>query len=164
VYSLVLLLLVNNHLIMSKIDVVDEAIIDAPPIKVMKAMDDETAGITNWWPNMEFKLRAGSPAAGENKIFDMTIKGPVNFRATQKITKIVEGKSINIDYIDGNFRGIAEWTVEPIDGGKTRLRCRVNVQTKGIASWMPASMLRNGHSKTMQDGFKSLNQFLKNKN
>ena len=33
---------------MPKIDAVDEAIIDAPPMAVYKAVVDEYAGITHW--------------------------------------------------------------------------------------------------------------------
>jgi len=34
---------------MPKIDVTDEAVIDAPPLVVYKAILDEFTGVTHWW-------------------------------------------------------------------------------------------------------------------
>ncbi len=149
---------------MAKTESVDEGIIDAPPIIVRKALDDETTGITHWWPKVEFKLKAGSPAAGENKVFDMIAHGPMTFKATLKVTKIVEGQSIMTEYIGGHFIGTGEWILEPVDGGKTRLIYKVKAQRKGLASILPESIAKKAHSEIMQEAFKSLNEFLKNKN
>jgi len=60
--------------VMPKIDVLDEAIIDSPPMVVYKAILNEYAGVTNWWmPYCESKLRGDVPIGHEGAIYDATI-------------------------------------------------------------------------------------------
>ena len=88
---------------MSRIDVVDEAIIDADPASVFKALIDEVNGRTHWWmPHLEFRLRGETPIEREGAIFDVTIHSRGTPRWTAKITKIVEGKLIELEE-EGDF-------------------------------------------------------------
>jgi hypothetical protein len=51
------------------IDVVDEAVIDSPPLAVYKAILNEFAGVTHWWmPYLESKLRGDIPIDREGAI------------------------------------------------------------------------------------------------
>ena len=110
---------------MPKYDVTDEAIIDALPMDVYKAILDEYAGVTNWWaPILEFKLRGDIPIDHDGATGDMTSKGA---KCSFKVTKIAEGKSIEMD-IAGDLVGTGTWTFEPADG-KTKVKYRSNVRT-----------------------------------
>ena len=100
--------------VMPKIDVTDEAVIDAPPVAVYKAILNEYAGVTHWWmPVLEFKLRGNKPFDCEGAICDLTAHGSgMSAKFSVKITKIVEAKSIEFDY-SGDFLGTGKWTFEP---------------------------------------------------
>ena len=55
---------------MPRIDVTDEAVIDAKPIVVYEAILNEFAGVTHWWPMTVYKLRGDIPIDHEGAIFD----------------------------------------------------------------------------------------------
>ncbi len=83
---------------MPKPESIEEAVIDAPPTVVHKAILNEYAGVTHWWmPYMAFKLRGNIPIESEGAIVDV-ISLPTSrtrsAKASYKMTKIVEGKSI----------------------------------------------------------------------
>lgn len=148
---------------MSKMDVVDEAIIDAQPGVVCQAVLEELAGKSRWWKQyLESKPREGSPLGQEGMVCDVTVHGPLGIKSrfTQKIAKLQDGKSLDIDYIGGDFLGTAAFTFEPLDG-KTRIRYRWMVQPNSLLVKMTAPVARNTHSKVMQKGYRLLNQYLK---
>jgi uncharacterized protein YndB with AHSA1/START domain len=151
-------------MVMPRIDAVDEAVIDKPPLLVFKAILDEHAGITHWWmPHWESKLRGETPMDHEGAIFDITVHGKHTPRFSAKITKIVEGKLIEMKD-EGDFAGTGTWTFEPTDG-KTRVRFRWNVRPKRLSFVLvsPFIDMERFHSDKMQKGFKALNSYLTQK-
>ena len=103
---------------MPKIDVIDEAVIESPPMIVYKAILDEFAEVTNWWmPYLEFKLRGDKPIVYEGAIFDLTIYPTsriTSFKVSAKVIKIVGAKSIELE-MTGALLGTEYYTFEPID-------------------------------------------------
>ena len=149
---------------MPKIDVVDETVIDSPPLIVFKAILNETAGITHWWmPDMALRLREETPIVCEGAIVDVTVHGPGTPKWTAKITKIVEGELIELEE-EGDFAGTGTWTFEPSDG-KTRIRFRWNVRPKRLLYVLMSHFVNIGksHSEVMQKGFRALNGYLNQK-
>jgi hypothetical protein len=149
---------------MQKIDVTDEAVIDSPPLVVFKAILNETAGVTHWWmPHLESRLRGETPIDREGSIFDVTIHSRETPRWTAKITKIVEGKLIELEE-EGDIVGTGRWTFEPTDG-KTKIRFRWNVRLKRLLFVLVSPFINIGqlHSEVMQKGFKALNSYLSQK-
>jgi len=149
---------------MPKIDALDEAVINSPPLVVFKAILDEAAGVTHWWtPYWESKLRGETPINREGAIFDITIPGKHTARFSARITKIVEGKLIEVEFT-GDFTGTGTWTFEPTDG-KTRLQYRWNVRPKKLSFVLVSPFIDMGkiHSDVMQKGFKALNSYLSQK-
>ena len=149
---------------MPKYDVFDEALIDAPPLVVYKAILDEYAGITNWFlPILEFKLKGNMPIDREGAMVNMIAHSHgVSLHETCKITKLVEAKSIEMDY-SGDFVGIGTWTFEPsADGKKTKMRFRWNVNVKKPIVVLLSPFVDGGkaHSEGMQKGFKACNSYL----
>ena len=142
---------------MPKIDVIDEAVIDAPPMVVYKAILNEYAGVTHWWmPILEFKLRGDMPIDREGAIVDMTIRNRgVTSKVSVKVTKIVEAKSIEMEFA-GDFVGTEEWTFEPTDG-KTKVQLRLNGRTNRLLFSLVSPFVNfgKGHSDVMQKGFKA---------
>ena len=151
-------------IVMPRIDAVDETIIDKPPMVVYKAVLDEYAGVTHWWmPHFESKPR-GKPIIREGAIVDITVhqKG-VTTKFSAKMTKIVEGESIEMEYA-GDFVGTGKWTFEPTDG-KTKVAKRVNekVMKPIIILLSPFVNCQKANSDLMQKGFKGLNSYLSKK-
>jgi hypothetical protein len=152
---------------MPKIDVLDEAVIDSPPMVVYKAILNEYAGVTHWWmPYLGFKLRGDMPVDREGTIFDVTIfptSRIASSKVSAKVTKIVEAKSIELEFA-GDFVGTEEYTFEPTDG-KTKLQIRLNARTNRLLASLvsPFVDFGKGHSDNMQKGFKALNSFLSKK-
>jgi hypothetical protein len=151
---------------MPKIDAINEAVIDAPPMVVYKALLNEVAGVTHWWmPYMEFKLRGNIPIDHEGAIYDATISptSRMNAKFSAKLTKIVEGKLIE-EEVAGCFIGTASWTFESIDG-KTKAQHRFNARTNGLiySIFSPFVDYKKNHSDIMEKGFKALNSYLSKK-
>jgi len=149
---------------MPKIDVVDEAVIDSPPLVVFKAILNEAAGTTHWWmPHWESKPRGETPIDREGATYDITLHGRRTTRFSAKITKILEGKLIEVEY-EGDFAGTGTWTSEPTDG-KTKVRFRWNVSPKRLLYVLvsPFIDMKKIHSDLMQKGFKALNSYLSQK-
>jgi uncharacterized protein YndB with AHSA1/START domain len=151
---------------MPKIDVLDEAVIDSPPVAVFKAILDEYVGVTNWWmPIFESKPRGDKPIMREGSVFDIAIRtsklGTPRF--SEEVTKIEEAKLI-IVAIAGDFVGTGEWTFEPTDG-KTKVQYRFNVRTNRLLATLISPFVNIGkrHSDVMQIGFKALNSYLSKK-
>ena len=105
---------------MPKIDVTDEAVIDSTPMEVYEAILNEYSGVTNWWmPYIEHRNKGDAPIDCEGGICEVIAHGKgMSARFSQKMTKLVEGKSIEMD-IEGDFVGTGTWTFEPVNG-KTR--------------------------------------------
>jgi hypothetical protein len=143
---------------------VDEAVIDSPPLVVFKAILNESAGITHWWmPHWESKSRGEPPFDCEGAIFDITVHGKHAPRFSGKITKIAEGKLIEVE-LRGDFAGTGTWTFESIDG-KTRVQYQWNVRPKRLSFVLafPFVDMKKMHSDVMQKGFKALNSYLSKK-
>jgi hypothetical protein len=150
---------------MPKIDVIDEAVIDSPPMAVYKAVLNEYAGVTHlFMPYFESKLRGDIPIDHEGAIVDMTMHDRgVTFKASAKMTKIVEAKSIE-EEVAGAFVGTGKWTFEPTDG-KTKVQYRFNARTNKLLFSLVSPFVNIGkrHSDTMQKEFKALNSYLSKK-
>ena len=149
---------------MPRIDAVDGAVIDSPPMAVYKAILDEYAGVTHWWmPYFELTPRGNVPIFGEGSIVDLIVHGRGTPKFSAKITKILEGESIEMEYA-GDFVGTGKWTFEPADG-KTRVQKRVNYEVKRLAFVLlsPFVNMRKANSDLMQKGFKALNSYLNKK-
>jgi hypothetical protein len=150
--------------VMPEVDVLDEAVIDSPPMVVYKAILDEYAGVTHWWmPYRESKPREDKPIIREGAIFDITVHGTVTPKFSEKITKIVEAKSIEVEFA-GDFIGTGEWIFEPTDG-KTKLKFQFNAKPKRLSFVLLSPFVNLGkrHSNVMQKGFKALNSYLSKK-
>ena len=149
---------------MAKVDVTDEAIIEASPLAVYKALLNEVSGVTQWWmPYLQCKSRDGKLIDCEGGIFDAIIhpESRLKVKVSCKITKMVEPKSILIEYT-GDFIGTGEYTCEPVNE-KTKLKFRFNVKTNNPLATIiaPFVNLAKAHSEVMQQGFKACNSYLK---
>jgi uncharacterized protein YndB with AHSA1/START domain len=148
---------------MARYDVVDEAIIDATPSTVFKAIMDELGGITKWWmPHSEYKFRGNTEKVNQKgAIIDITIHSIVTSKFSERFTDIIQDKLIKVEIFEGDFLGNSEWTFERIDG-RTRVRYRWNAKSNRLLFTIlsPFVNIEKIHSNVMQQGFKALNNYL----
>jgi uncharacterized protein YndB with AHSA1/START domain len=151
---------------MPRINVVDEAIIDADPSTVFQAILDELSGATNWWmPHAESTFRGNTETVNQpGAIIDITIHSTVTSTFAERFTDITPDQSIHVELFDGDFLGQSEWTFEPIDG-KTKVTYRWNVASNRFLFTILSPFVNIGkiHSDTMQRGFQALNHYLSQK-
>ncbi len=146
---------------MPKIDVTDEGIVDAPPNVVYRAILNELAGVTHWWPHTVYRLRGEIPIDHEGAISDATAGNRlVTIRASFKVTKIVEDKSIEME-IAGDIEGNGKWIFEPTEG-KTKVKYQFRVRTNSLLFSVvtPFVNLEKGHSDEVRQVLKELNSYL----
>ena len=149
---------------MAKLDVTDEAIIEGPPLTVYNAFLNELSGISQWWmPNLQCTSRGGKLICNEGEIFDATIhpKNRLKVRVSCKITKLVEAKTIAIEYA-GDFIGTGEYTFQPVEK-RTKVKFRFKVKTNNPIATLIAPFMNvsKAHSEVMQQVFEACNNFLK---
>jgi ribosome-associated toxin RatA of RatAB toxin-antitoxin module len=148
---------------MAKIDVTDEAIIDAPPMEVYKAILDVYAGTTHlFMPALESKVRGDKPVVCEGAICDVIGHSHgLTTKFSVKVTKAEKGKSIDLE-LGGDFLGNENWTFEPVENGKTNVKLRFVGKTNRILFSILSPFVSAGkeHSKTIQYGLKACNSYL----
>jgi hypothetical protein len=144
----------------------DEAIIDGSPMVIYKAILNEYAGHTHWWPSQESKLQGNVPFDSEGAIVEIIIhseraRGTPRF--CYKLTKMVEGKSIDVE-VTGDIEGTGKWTFEPTNG-KTKVQFQWDVRPKRLLYVIlsPFVDMAKIHSDVMQKGYMALNSYLKEK-
>jgi uncharacterized protein YndB with AHSA1/START domain len=96
-------------------------VIDARPEVIFKALTDEKE-LTQWFPNQAI-LEARVGGAMEFKF--QREDGTVDHRVVGKILEIVPGKKLSFSWkntSDPDFPNtVVTWTLEPVDGGKTKI-------------------------------------------
>ncbi|WP_406134639.1 SRPBCC family protein [Streptomyces sp. NBC_01089] len=112
---------------MTGYDLIDEAVVDAPPQAVWEALIAEFRGAARWWvPANTFAVVSGSPdeVGGEVAVTVHTKgvdKGGPKLRFTSRTRAVEPGRLLSVDYVDGVFRGTSDFVVEPLDGGRTKV-------------------------------------------
>jgi hypothetical protein len=151
----------------SKIDVIDETVIDSSPMEVYKAILNEFSGVTNWWmPYNGFKSKGDMPVDHEGAVFELIVlpKSRIaSFKVSVKVVKLVEANSIKLDF-SGALVGTEEYTFEPKDE-KTKLQIHLNAKSNKLSLSLVSPLVNLGkkHSDNMRKGFKALNNYLRKK-
>jgi uncharacterized protein YndB with AHSA1/START domain len=145
--------------------VVDEAVIDADPVRVFRALIDECNGRTHWWmPHLEAKPRDGKPFGEEGSTFDMTVHRLGTPRLGVRLTSEVEGRAMTWEIFEGDSLGKAEWTFEPIAPGRTKVILRWDVVLKRpLYKMFGPRILGRVHSGVMRAGFNGMSSHLSGK-
>lgn len=119
---------------MTSYDLIDEAVIDAPPDVVWDALIAEFRGGARWWvPANTFAAGSGSPdeVGGEVRVTVHTKgvdKGGPKLRFTSRTTAVERGRRLTVEYVEGVFRGPSDFLLEPLDGGR---RTRLGMHFRG---------------------------------
>ena len=147
-----------------KYDVTDEAIINANPDVVYKAMMDEYDGKTNWaMPYQSSKLREGDTCGKVGALEEITVPAKIQLKFTAKTVEVKDNEMIRFNY-EGDFVGEGLWKLERLDGKtKLSLRWRTSPSRLLLRILAPIIPIEKDHAKVMQGCFNNLNKFLEGK-
>jgi uncharacterized protein YndB with AHSA1/START domain len=141
-------------------DVTDEAILNATPERVFRALVDEYAGVTHWWKQVESKPVGDIPFGQVGAVCTVTVRNHGTARFTWRTAEILENHRIRCEYLEGDLTGYGDLTLEPV-GQATRIEYRWRVKTRGRANILgPLLNLKRRHSEVIQAGFRALAQHL----
>ncbi|WP_326700295.1 SRPBCC family protein [Streptomyces sp. NBC_01754] len=122
---------------MKTYDLVDEALLSAGADPVWEALVGELSGAARWWvPDNTFEPADGAPDR-VGALTRITVhtkgvdKGGKKLRFTARTTAVEPGRRLGLEYVEGAFRGTAEFTLVPLDGGGTRLAMRFRARPHG---------------------------------
>ena len=154
----------NGGICVPKIDVTDEAVINAPPSAVYKAFIEEVAGKTHWWmPALAFHLKGDVPMGQEGAVFDIIAHPESRMKAkfSCRLRKVEEAKRVEVDIFAGDCIGNGLWTFQEVDG-KTKVAIRFNVRTNNVlvSLFSPFVDLAKNHSEAIQHGYRACNSYL----
>ncbi len=152
---------------MSTYDVLDEATIAATPAEVVQALLDEAAGRSHWWqPSLRMRQRGGQPPTEIGAVVDITIGGGglvrqlAAARFSGRVIAFEPERRLVLDYFEGDFRGTAEWTLNPAGAGHTHIAVRWMTDPHGgmrlRARFADVPGINSG---IMQEGFRAIEQY-----
>ncbi|MEU3186186.1 SRPBCC family protein [Streptomyces sp. NPDC006923] len=109
---------------MNGYDIIDEAVVDAPTDVVWDALVAEFRGAAAWWvPHNTFETVSGAPdvVGGEVAVTVHTKgvdNGGLKLRFTARTRSVEPGRRLGVEYVDGVFRGLGDFVLEPLDDGR----------------------------------------------
>lgn len=122
---------------MKTYDLVDETLLAAGQDTVWESLVGELAGAARWWvPDNTFEPVNGAPDR-VGALTRVTVhtkgvdKGGKKIRFTARTTAVEPGRRLALEYVEGAFRGTAEFTLAPLDDGGTRLAMRFRARPHG---------------------------------
>lgn len=118
-------------------NLVDQAVISAPPSQVWEALVAELSGAGRWWARKNAFTPTHLRPDVEGGLTDMTVRpngigkpGPV-LRFTARTTGVVPEELLRMDYVSGNFSGSGTFRLRPAGAGKTALSMDFNANPEG---------------------------------
>lgn len=154
---------------MSSYNIVDEAVLDASPDTVWKAILAEFRGARRWWvPWVTFKPGVApiDQVGGEvhATIHTRGIEKPgLRLHFTARTRSIDPGRRLVADYVGGAFRGSGDFALVPVDGGdRTRLTMHWRARPHGWVRLLTKVVnVGKEHSRTTQDALTNLASLVK---
>jgi uncharacterized protein YndB with AHSA1/START domain len=153
---------------MPKYDVLNEATIAATPAEIVGAFLDEAAGRSQWWqPSLRMRQRGNKPLPEIGAAVDITVTGEGRLgqrwgttRFSGRVTAFDPDRRLVLEYFDGDFRGTEEWSLDPVDAGRTRIVTRWRTDPQGAVRLGARFVDVPGtYSKVMQEGFRAIERF-----
>lgn len=118
-------------------NLVDQAVIPAPPAQVWDALVAELSGAGLWWAEKNTFAPTRLRPDVEGGLTEMTVRpngkgkpGPV-LRFTSKTTGVVPQEFLRMDYVGGNFSGSGTFRLRAIEGGHTALSMDFRANPEG---------------------------------
>jgi hypothetical protein len=81
-------------------------------------------------------------------------------RFCERVTAFDPDRRLVLEYFDGDFRGTEEWTLEPVDAGRTRIVTRWRTEPQGVVRLAARLVdVPGSYSKVMREGFRSIERY-----
>ena len=122
---------------MAEYDIINQAIIDAPPDRVWTVLIAELSGAARWWVPANTFLAGATPpdVVGGETLVTVHPKGVGNggpkLRFTSRTDVADVGRRLAGTYVDGVFRGTNEYVLEPVGDGRTLLTMHFRARPHG---------------------------------
>ncbi|MDJ1639776.1 SRPBCC family protein [Streptomyces pakalii] len=152
---------------MKTYELVDEAWLTAGPDAVWEALLGELSGAARWWvPDNTFEPVDGAPDR-VGALTRITVhtkgvdKGGKKLRFTARTTAVQRAERLALEYVEGAFRGTAEFTLTRLEDGGTRLVMFFRASPQGQLAFL-ARLVDVGamHTRATRAAFGRLNQLL----
>lgn len=152
---------------MKTYELVDEAWLTAGPDAVWEALLGELSGEAQWWvPDNTFEPVDGAPDR-VGALTRITVhtkgvdKGGKKLRFTARTTAVQRAERLALEYVEGAFRGTAEFTLTRLEDGGTRLVMFFRASPQGQLAFL-ARLVDVGamHTRATRAAFGRLNQLL----
>ncbi|MFF2861933.1 SRPBCC family protein [Streptomyces rubiginosohelvolus] len=152
---------------MKTYELVDEAWLTAGPDAVWEALLGELSGAARWWvPDNTFEPVDGTPDR-VGALTRITVhtkgvdKGGKKLRFTARTTAVQRAERLALEYVEGAFRGTAEFTLTRLEDGGTRLVMFFRASPQGQLAFL-ARLVDVGamHTRATRAAFGRLNQLL----
>ncbi|MET8884196.1 SRPBCC family protein [Streptomyces rubiginosohelvolus] len=152
---------------MKTYELVDEAWLTAGPDAVWEALLGELSGEARWWvPDNTFEPVDGAPDR-VGALTRITVhtkgadKGGKKLRFTARTTAVQRAERLALEYVEGAFRGTAEFTLTRLEDGGTRLVMFFRASPQGQLAFL-ARLVDVGamHTRATRAAFGRLNQLL----
>ena len=143
---------------MAKFDVYDEAIINAKPEIVYKAL---MSGVIYDRINAKRERVKGSALDELGTVTDIILPGIVPTKLTIETIEVIKNEMWHTKYIGGAFIGEGIWKLEPTDGN-TKISYRWRTSPSGLLLRILAPFINipKHHSAIMKKFFTSLNEYI----
>ena len=152
---------------MTRYDVSNSAVIAATPGEIIGAFLEEAAGRSQWWqPYLRMRQRRGSPLPEIGAAVDIAVAGEGGLnqvwtaRFSERVAVFEPGRRLVLECFEGDFRGTEEWTVEPVDAGRTLVATRWRTDPQGVVRLAARFVdVPGSYSKVVQEGFRAIERF-----
>lgn len=148
---------------MSGYNVVDRAVINAPPEVIWGLLLAELRGGRRWWvPHNTFESGDTPPheVGGDTHVTVHTKgvdKGGPKLRFTARTRCVDPPRRLLADYVAGDFRGSVSFELDPLDHGRTLFAIRWQARTSGRTRLLAKLVdIGNEHSKAARDALANL--------
>ncbi|MDV2979898.1 alpha/beta fold hydrolase [Pseudarthrobacter oxydans] len=118
-------------------NLVDQAVIAAPPAKVWEALIAELSGASGWWNEKNSFTPTHLRPGTEGALTEIAVRpngmgkpGP-ELRFTAKTTRVVPAELLRMDYVKGNFSGSGTFRLRPAGHGRTSLSMEFRASPEG---------------------------------
>jgi len=144
---------------MAKFDVFDEAIINAKPDIVYKAL---LSGAALQRVNAKTELLEGSAAEQLGALTEITLPSGFPIKFTVKTVEVKKNELWRTQYVEGAFRGEGVWKFEAVDGNtKISFHWCASPSTLLLRILALLVNIPKQHSALMKKLFASLNEYVK---
>jgi hypothetical protein len=145
---------------MTRYDVHDDAVLEGTPGQVLQALVDEAQGRTSWLqPRVRMRQVGDVPMDRVGGVVEFVIPSKRHpHRETVRFTARVIGRDgdrqLTLRVFDGHFRGVEEWTFDPVDDSHTRVDLHWWMRPRGRLRLLDRFVdVAAVHSKAVQEGF-----------